>query len=316
MRIWLLAMLLVLFVSVERIAAKQKTYEEITQTNWDKLADDFDADDDDDDEASLIRPAHTPTEHLKGKTVMVAAGVPNKSKAEIEQLSLKWKIMMHNLHIVTEHAMMDEMSTAFLVQEGTLAHDVKEFLLSQPEVEVVLMDGKTYSKDGKTRTIKELMSEFEKLKEQAKLQEEVQAKLEKKQKKKSKAAEEVVSEDKKAEEKDSETKQEAPKAEVETEKVEVGKEKVEKGGKEDSNATEKLGKKVSSKKDGKETKKKKESSKKGKETKEEVKEGKKSEKEKKPAKEGKKEKKSEKTKQADKKTTKSRAERRAEAAEL
>ncbi|KAL2747774.1 LDLR chaperone boca [Vespula maculifrons] len=86
----------------------------------------------------------------KGKGVMMFVDViENISQEEAEIIMRIWQSSLQNNHIIAERYPIDPKRSVFLFREGSQAVDAKNYLLEQPELSHVMLEGQTYYRDKK-----------------------------------------------------------------------------------------------------------------------------------------------------------------------
>ena len=81
----------------------------------------------------------------KGKGVMMFVDVlPNISIKEASTVMQIWQTSLHNNHIIAERYPIEDRRSVFMFREGSQAVDAKKFLLSQPELLHLTLEGQTF----------------------------------------------------------------------------------------------------------------------------------------------------------------------------
>lgn len=90
----------------------------------------------------------------RGKGVMMFVDtVETLSADEAEVIMRIWQTSLQNNHIIAERYPIDTRRSIFMFREGSQAVDAKNFLLEQPELSHVTLEGQTFYRDadkGKT----------------------------------------------------------------------------------------------------------------------------------------------------------------------
>lgn len=85
----------------------------------------------------------------KGKTVMAFVTVANNpTKDETDTLTQRWQVGLSNNHIKCERFLISDDRAIFVFQDGALAFEAKDFLLSQPELKEYSIDNKVWQGQG------------------------------------------------------------------------------------------------------------------------------------------------------------------------
>jgi len=85
----------------------------------------------------------------KGKTLMMFATVSgNPTKDETEQITSLWQLSLSNAHIPVERFVISDNRVLFKVDDGSLAFEIRDFLVDQERCEVVNIDGNDYKGKG------------------------------------------------------------------------------------------------------------------------------------------------------------------------
>ncbi|XP_065841830.1 LDLR chaperone boca-like [Oscarella lobularis] len=82
----------------------------------------------------------------KGQTLMLfadVAGTP-RDRARGEAVTARWQSSLFNANIHTQRYMLDDMRAIFVIQDGSVAWDVKDFLVTQEDCRSVELEQKTY----------------------------------------------------------------------------------------------------------------------------------------------------------------------------
>lgn len=86
----------------------------------------------------------------KGKGVMMFVDtVETLSTDEAEVIMRIWQTSLQNNHIIAERYPIDTRRSIFMFREGSQAVDAKNFLLEQPELSHVTLEGQTFYRDAK-----------------------------------------------------------------------------------------------------------------------------------------------------------------------
>lgn len=84
----------------------------------------------------------------KGKGVMMFVDTEEDVSAEQADVIMKiWQTSLQNNHIIAERYPIDPKRSVFLFREGSQAVDAKNFLLQQPELSHVTLEGQIYYRD-------------------------------------------------------------------------------------------------------------------------------------------------------------------------
>ncbi|XP_031832267.2 LDLR chaperone boca [Nomia melanderi] len=84
----------------------------------------------------------------RGKGVMMFVDTNEDISAEDADVIMKiWQTSLQNNHIIAERYPIDLKRSVFLFREGSQAVDAKNFLLQQPELSHVTLEGQTYYRD-------------------------------------------------------------------------------------------------------------------------------------------------------------------------
>ncbi|KAK2581330.1 hypothetical protein KPH14_008103 [Odynerus spinipes] len=84
----------------------------------------------------------------KGKGVMMFVDVKEDvSTDQAETIMRIWQSSLQNNHIIAERYPIDTKRSVFLFREGSQAVDAKNYLLEQPELSHVTLEGQTYYRD-------------------------------------------------------------------------------------------------------------------------------------------------------------------------
>jgi len=81
----------------------------------------------------------------QGKGVMMFVDVaPELSEEEADTIMKIWQTSLQNNHIVAERYPIEPKRSVFMFREGSQAADAKNYLLDQPEIGHVTLEGQTY----------------------------------------------------------------------------------------------------------------------------------------------------------------------------
>ena len=81
----------------------------------------------------------------KGQVLMLFVQVAGDiTKDEAEKITGRWQSSLFNGNIQIQRYMIEDTKAIFLLQDGSLAWDVKDFLINQPECRSVEIEQKTY----------------------------------------------------------------------------------------------------------------------------------------------------------------------------
>ncbi|EDO31471.1 predicted protein [Nematostella vectensis] len=81
----------------------------------------------------------------KGKTIMMFASIAgNPSKKTTDTISLRWQSSLHNAHLEVQRYIVADDRILFLLKDGSMAWDVKDFLVTQPECKVVEFENQKF----------------------------------------------------------------------------------------------------------------------------------------------------------------------------
>ncbi|XP_053985845.1 LDLR chaperone boca [Hylaeus anthracinus] len=84
----------------------------------------------------------------KGKSVMMFVDtIEDISVEEAEVIMKIWHTSFQNNHIAAERYPIDQKRSVFLFREGSQAVDAKNYLLQQPELSHITLEGHTYYRD-------------------------------------------------------------------------------------------------------------------------------------------------------------------------
>ncbi|XP_076294462.1 LDLR chaperone boca [Lasioglossum baleicum] len=84
----------------------------------------------------------------RGKGVMMFVDVSEDVTAENADVIMKiWQTSLQNNHIIAERYSIDLKRSVFLFREGSQAVDAKNYLLQQPELSHVTLEGQIYYRD-------------------------------------------------------------------------------------------------------------------------------------------------------------------------
>nr|XP_034187919.1 LDLR chaperone boca [Osmia lignaria] len=90
----------------------------------------------------------------KGKGVMMFVDTNEDISVEQADVIMKiWQSSLQNNHIIAERYPIDKKRSIFLFREGSQAIDAKNFLLQQPELSHVTLEGQTYYRDPKKQNV-------------------------------------------------------------------------------------------------------------------------------------------------------------------
>lgn len=85
----------------------------------------------------------------KGKTVMAFVTVANNpSKEDTELLTQRWQVGLTNMHMKCERFVVSDDRAIFVFEDGLLAFEAKEYLLSQPELKEYSIDNQSWQGKG------------------------------------------------------------------------------------------------------------------------------------------------------------------------
>lgn len=80
-----------------------------------------------------------------GKNVMMFVDVrKDLSSEEADNILRIWQGSLQNNHIIAERYPIETKRAVFMFREGSQAVDAKNFLIEQPELEHVTLEGQTY----------------------------------------------------------------------------------------------------------------------------------------------------------------------------
>ncbi|KAL4216470.1 Mesoderm development candidate 2 [Mactra antiquata] len=152
-------------------AWKKKDIRDYSEADMERLFDQWeDADDDELDEDELpewkreppkldIKSLNTndPEGMLKaakkGRSLMLFASVSgNPTEKETEKITQIWQSSLFNANIETQRYVVGENRVIFMLKDGSMAWDVKDYLVTQDRCEEVTIEGKSYP--GKASTEK------------------------------------------------------------------------------------------------------------------------------------------------------------------
>lgn len=90
----------------------------------------------------------------KGKVVMLFATVAgNPTKTETEQISGRWQSSLFNAQFQIERYLVADNRVLLMIKDGSLAWDIKDFLITQPDCELVEFENQQFpGAGGKTKT--------------------------------------------------------------------------------------------------------------------------------------------------------------------
>lgn len=77
----------------------------------------------------------------------------NIPEDEAERIMKLWQSSLQNNHIVAERYPIEGKRSIFMFKEGSQAVDAKNFLINQPELELVTLEGQTYPGKYSTKVI-------------------------------------------------------------------------------------------------------------------------------------------------------------------
>ncbi|KAK3734545.1 hypothetical protein QZH41_010388 [Actinostola sp. cb2023] len=131
--------------------------------NADLIFKDNDGDDDedkyDDDDPRKPRPKMPPFDpskvkddpmsflklSKKGKVLMLFVGIAdNPTKTKTEEISARWQSSLHNAHLQVERFIVADDRVLFLLKDGSIAWDVRDFLITQPECKMVEFENQKF----------------------------------------------------------------------------------------------------------------------------------------------------------------------------
>ncbi|XP_047363726.1 LDLR chaperone boca [Vespa velutina] len=93
----------------------------------------------------------------KGKGVMMFVDVMEDISQDQAEIVMRiWQSSLQNNHIIAERYPIDPKRSVFLFREGSQAVDAKNYLLEQPELSHVMLEGQTYYRDKKKNKDKEI----------------------------------------------------------------------------------------------------------------------------------------------------------------
>ncbi|XP_013398508.1 LDLR chaperone boca isoform X1 [Lingula anatina] len=88
----------------------------------------------------------------KGRTLMMFATVSgNPTEKETEQITGLWQSSLFNAHLETQRYVVGSNRVLFMLKDGAMSIDVKNFLVSQDRCEEVTIEGKNYPGKGATQ---------------------------------------------------------------------------------------------------------------------------------------------------------------------
>ncbi|XP_028402679.1 LDLR chaperone boca-like [Dendronephthya gigantea] len=126
---------------------------------WDENDEEYDPDDYDDNDPRKPPPSNAgfdPSQFngdpmammklaKKGKTVMVFVQVGEKfDKKEADKITERWHHSLFNAQFQIQRYMVSDRRAIFLLQDGSTAWDIKDFLIKQPECESVEFDNQKF----------------------------------------------------------------------------------------------------------------------------------------------------------------------------
>ncbi|XP_015584757.1 LDLR chaperone boca [Cephus cinctus] len=90
----------------------------------------------------------------KGKGVMMFVDVLEELSEEEADVVMKiWQSSLHNNHIIAERYPIDKKRSVYLFPEGSQAIDAKNYLIEQPELSHITLEGQMYhGKNSKAKT--------------------------------------------------------------------------------------------------------------------------------------------------------------------
>lgn len=81
----------------------------------------------------------------KGQPLMSFVTVGNNpSKEETEMLTQRWQVGLSNMHLKCERFVIADDRAIFMFNDGSLAFEAKEYLLAQPELKDLTIDGRVW----------------------------------------------------------------------------------------------------------------------------------------------------------------------------
>lgn len=81
----------------------------------------------------------------KGKVIMMFVSVAgNPSKKETEQITARWQTSLFNAQFQIERYIVADDRALFMLKDGSLAWDVKDFLITQPDCKLVEFDNQQF----------------------------------------------------------------------------------------------------------------------------------------------------------------------------
>ncbi|XP_066591778.1 LDLR chaperone boca isoform X2 [Prorops nasuta] len=96
----------------------------------------------------------------KGKGVMMFVDAsPELSESKAETIMKIWQSSLQNNHIIAERYPIESKRAIFMFREGSQAIDAKNYLLQQPELSHVMLEGQTYYRDPAKKPINHLGGE-------------------------------------------------------------------------------------------------------------------------------------------------------------
>ncbi|XP_053387074.1 LRP chaperone MESD-like [Mercenaria mercenaria] len=92
----------------------------------------------------------------KGKTLMMFASVSgNPTQEETEKITQIWAGSLFNANMETQRYVVSENRVIFMLKDGSMAWEVKDFLVNQDRCEEVTIEGKSYPGKGASKDKKE-----------------------------------------------------------------------------------------------------------------------------------------------------------------
>ncbi|KAG7211245.1 hypothetical protein KM043_010558 [Ampulex compressa] len=92
----------------------------------------------------------------RGKGVMMFVDVNSDIESEQAEVMMRiWQSSLQNNHIIAERYPIEPRRSVFLFREGSQAVDAKAFLLEQPELSHVSLEGQTYYRDSNKQKMAE-----------------------------------------------------------------------------------------------------------------------------------------------------------------
>ncbi|XP_031570720.1 LDLR chaperone boca-like [Actinia tenebrosa] len=136
-----------------------------TEADMERLLDQWDDNEDDDDEKyddddprkpKPQMPAFDPSKvkddpmafvkmAKKGKTLMMFVSIANNpSRKRTEDVTARWQTSLHNAHLQVERYIVADDRALFLLKDGSIAWDVKDFIITQPECKMVEFENQKF----------------------------------------------------------------------------------------------------------------------------------------------------------------------------